>query len=183
MRDGVDLLERSISYALGSLQGIEPAELCLHTPCSEWNLRMLLRHLIDSVTALQEAVDGRVAPGSIEPYGAHADPVGSFRTSLTRLLGSWTSLPDEDRTVAVGGCPMATSLVAATGAIELAVHGWDIARARGKLRPIPFDLALELHGVALSVMTDRTGLFAAPVPVPPMAGASARLVAYLGRRP
>jgi uncharacterized protein (TIGR03086 family) len=184
MPDGVALLERSIGYALGSMQGIQPAELGRGTPCGDWDLAMLLRHVADSTAALQEAVDGgAVAPSSIEPYGVPADPVSSFRNGLARLLGSWALLPDADRAVAVGGCALSTNVVAATGAVELAVHGWDIARARGKLRPIPFDLALELHAVAATLMTDRTGLFADPVPLPPLAGPSARLVAYLGRRP
>lgn len=182
--DGVALLERAIGYALGSLQGIRPPDLRLPTPCAGWTLGMLLRHVVDSVAALQEAVDtAGIAPGSAEPLGAALDPVGSLRTSTARLLGSWTRLPDEDRLVAVGGCAMTTNLVAATGAVELAVHGWDVARARGKLRPIPFDLALDLYVVARRLPADREGLFAEPVPVPPYAGPSARLVAYLGRKP
>lgn len=182
--DAVGLLERSIGYALGSIQGIRYEELGRATPCAGWDLRMLLRHLNDSVAALQEAVDGdQIATSSTEPSAVGTDPAGALRTATARLLGSWTAIPPGDRMVAVGGCPMATSMVASTGALELAVHGWDIAAARGLARPIPPALATELLGTATMLLGDRAGLFAAPVAVPPAAGPGARLVAYLGRSP
>ncbi len=180
----VGLLERSIGYALGTLQGITYDEFGLATPCAEWDLRMLLRHLNDSVAALQEAVDGgRVAASSTEPTGVCWDPASTLRASVRRLLGSWIAIPPGDRTIAIGGCPMATSIVASTGALELAVHGWDIATARDLGRPIPPLLASELLGTAEMLAGDRDGLFAEPVPVPDDADPGARLVAYLGRRP
>ena len=37
-----------------------------------------------------------------------------------------------ERFVAVGGVPLATGIVAAAAAVEIAVHGWDVsARAAG----------------------------------------------------
>jgi uncharacterized protein (TIGR03086 family) len=180
----VGLLERSIGYALGTLQGVTYDEFGRATPCAEWDLRMLLRHLNDSVAALQEAVDGgRVAASSTEPRGVCWDPASTLRAAAGRLLGSWIAIPPGKRMIAIGGCPMATSMVASTGALELAVHGWDIATARDLGRPIPPLLATELLGTAELMVGDRGGLFAEAVPVPDDAGPSDRLVAYLGRRP
>jgi uncharacterized protein (TIGR03086 family) len=87
--------------------------------------------------------------------------------------------------VLVDGFPMAEVVMAAAGATEIAVHGWDIARACGQRRDIPAALAGPLLA-ASSLVVDvapRRGLFAAPVPVPPEAGPSDRLLAYLGRDP
>ena len=59
---GVAVLERAISYALGSLSLVTPGLLTRPTPCPRWDLCDLLHHFNDSMTALQEAVEqGRVA--------------------------------------------------------------------------------------------------------------------------
>jgi uncharacterized protein (TIGR03086 family) len=179
--DGVGLLERAIGYALGSVHGISNDELSLPTPCRGWDLRMLLRHVNDSFAALQEAVDG----GRVALTGAavQGDPVAAFRVAAVRLLGSWARIPSDDRPVSVGGCAMATSTVTATGALEIAVHGWDIGRARGRHRPLPEALAVELLHVSQRLLTNRAGLFDPPVPVDDSVGPSALLIAHLGRHP
>jgi uncharacterized protein (TIGR03086 family) len=180
--DGVGLLERAIGYALGAVHAVEPAELTLPTPCRGWNLRMLLRHVSESFAALQEAVDGRVALG---PDGRPRtdDPASDFRVGAVRLLGSWTHVPDDDRMILVGGCEVATSVVTAAGALEVAVHGWDIVTARGRHRPIPEALAIELLPVSRQLVTERAGLFDPPVPMDESVDPAARLLAYLGRTP
>jgi uncharacterized protein (TIGR03086 family) len=73
----------------------------------------------------------------------------------------------------------------AAGAIEIAVHGWDISQACGTRRPIPDPLAATLLRIAPLLIPDtgRDPLFGPPVPVPPRAGPGDRLVAFLGRDP
>ena len=177
---GVGLLERAIGYALGSVHAIEPAELGLPTPCRGWDLGMLLRHVCESFAALQEAVDGRVALGSVD-RGEPEDPASDFRLAAVRLLGSWTRAPELERTVLIGDCPATTSVVTAAGALEVAVHGWDISTARNRHRPIPEPLARELLPLAHELVVDRTGLFDPPLTVPAGAGPARELLAHLGR--
>ena len=59
-------------------------------------------------------------------------------------------------------------MVAAAGALEITVHGWDIAVACGSHRPVPPGLAAVLLPIAPLFITPgtRAGLFADPVPVP-----------------
>ncbi|MFJ6572831.1 maleylpyruvate isomerase family mycothiol-dependent enzyme [Streptomyces sp. NPDC091292] len=125
------------------------------------------------------------------------DPVLGFRDRASALLGAWAALsgspgpagasgaPRAPRTVLVADRPLAATLVAAVGAVEIAVHGWDIGRACGLRRPIPPGLAGALLPVAHCFVedADRGQLFAAPVPVPPDACPGDRLVAFLGRSP
>ena len=87
--------------------------------------------------------------------------------------------------IAIVDRPLLASSVAGTGAIELAVHGWDISRACGQHRPIPPTLASDLLTICPLLVTDETRYpqFAAPVAVSPLASASDRLVAFLGRCP
>ena len=76
-------------------------------------------------------------------------------------------------------------MVAVTGAIEIAVHGWDISVACGARRPVPPGLAAILLPIAplLIAPGTRPGLFAGPVRLPGPASAGDQLVAFLGRQP
>ncbi|OIJ64555.1 hypothetical protein [Streptomyces mangrovisoli] len=84
----------------------------------------------------------------------------------------------------VGGLPLDVRVVVAVGAVEVAVHGWDVAQAAGWRRPLPGALAAGLLPVArrLVAAEDRGVRFAAAVPVPPQAPPGVRLLGFLGRR-
>ena len=103
------------------------------------------------------------------------------------MLGAWAAADGaEGRLVTVADLPLTAAALARAGALELAVHGWDIARASGLPRPVPAALATELLRVARQLVPSpaaRHPLFGPPVTVPAEADPSDRLVAFLGRRP
>ncbi|GGJ02801.1 TIGR03086 family metal-binding protein [Streptomyces brasiliensis] len=175
-----ELLERSLAYALGSVAGVVPGSLGRATPCAAWDLGDLLGHLDDSVEALYEGLTGgRIGPF---PSPAGGDAACGFRTRACALLGAWAAGPGER--VLVGERALDVRVMAAVGAVEITVHGWDVAQAGGRPRPIPGALAAELLSVARCVVAaeDRGVRFAAPLTVSPRAGADVRLLGFLGRR-
>jgi uncharacterized protein (TIGR03086 family) len=185
--DAARLLEPSISYALGAVLAVTPGLLSRPTPCREWDLRMLLRHASESLATICEGLEsGRV---SLEPAAEDgdlaADPARAFRDRACQLLDAWTSPGYQHQVIEIAGCPLAASVMAATAALEIAVHGWDMSRACGHRRPIPVPLASGLLAVAplLVPASGRHPLFAAPVTVAPTVGPSDRLAAFLGRAP
>jgi uncharacterized protein (TIGR03086 family) len=178
-----ELLERSLAYALGGVAAVPRGGLGLPTPCAAWDLGELLRHLDDSLDALYEGVaDGRVG---LCPGVPAADPVGAFRERARALLAAWAAGSAEPLTLVVGDRSMDLGLLAAVGALEIAVHGWDVARSCGRPRPIPSGLAVELLTVARTVVADadRGVRFADPVDPPSSACPGDVLLAFLGRRP
>jgi uncharacterized protein (TIGR03086 family) len=181
---GVGLLERAITYTLGGLAGLDRGDLARATPCAGWSLGHLLAHLDDGLCALAEAADsGRVGLGR-HRGDAGADPVGRVRAAARHTLGAWIRLSGHPE-ILVAGVPVPAAVVAATGALEVAVHGWDIGRARALDRPLPAALAADLLDLAPVLVTaaDRPARFAVPLPAPPGAGPGARLLALLGRDP
>jgi uncharacterized protein (TIGR03086 family) len=182
------LLEHAVSYALASAGQVTPQLLPLATPCEGWDLRTLLLHVSDSLAVLAEVMRaGHIALGPLpghEPT-TEADPVACLRRQARDLLGACTSASAEERLVAIGDRELTASRVTAAGAIEIAVHGWDISVACGVRRPVPPALAVALLPVApvLIPRATRAGLFADPVPVPEAARPGDRLVAFLGRPP
>jgi uncharacterized protein (TIGR03086 family) len=191
--DPAGLVERAIGYALGALREVSPAALARPTPCARWDVRGLLGHVNDSLGALCEGMQsGRVGrePADGDEAGSGGDGeaaclVATFRRRAVMLLGACGQTGDPDRIVLIGDLPLPAQLMAGAGAIEITVHGWDIARACGLAWPVPAALALDLLpvSVALAPREDRQDLFAEPVPVPRAAGPGDRLVAFLGRCP
>lgn len=185
MIGGVALLERAVSYTLGCLTLVGDDSLDRPTPCAEWDVRGLLMHISDSLGALTDAADvGSVdlVPPDIDDPAAGL--VALVRERGCRLLGTW-SRADGPPFVSIAGRPLSRTIVAAAGALEIAAHGWDLARACGHHRPIPPHLAVELLSLAPLVITDRDrpGRFAPPVEVPPFAPAADQLIGFLGRGP
>ena len=184
----VVLLAGAISYMLGVCAPIGTAEMTLPTPCPEWDLARLLGHLCESMADLETALrTGRLDLAG--PVGrAGGDPVEALRDGAAQLLCAGYCFGGPERFVAVGGLPMPAGLVACTGAVEIAVHGWDVSAARGRagrgvVQPIPAALASRLLELCPLLVAGREGLFAVPVEVPARASPGDRLVGYLGRAP
>ena len=187
----VALLERAMGYTLGSLVLVTPAARANPPPCSGWDLRALLLHMNDSLLTLHEAITtGRLDLVAVtSPHADYGDPerdpVSSLRNRACQMIGSWAAGAEQPRQIAIADRELGAGLVAATGALEVAVHGWDVARACRADRPVPAALADELLvlGSLLVGAEDRPTRFADPVLLSGPASASDRLVALLGRRP
>jgi uncharacterized protein (TIGR03086 family) len=185
---GVALLERAVGYTLGSLRLVTPAAMSRPTPCRGWDLHTLLGHMDDALVALWEAADLAVVDLEGSDAGGEPadgrDPVARLRDRACRLLGAWTRA-DGRRVISIGGRPLPASVLTSAGALEITVHGWDVAEACGRRRPIPPAMATELLVIAPLLVThaDRGVRFAAPVDLPSSASPSDQLIAYLGRDP
>jgi uncharacterized protein (TIGR03086 family) len=183
MYSDVKLLQRAGDYAVSAVDTVTVGLLSQPTPCSEWDLRMLLEHATESVAALHEGLDsGRVGLFSTVPYGIPANPVLGFRACVARLVDEWVA-GHTVRTITVADRLIPLPLAAGVAAVEIAVHGWDIAQASGLDRPIPPALAMDLLAISTLLLSDgnRHPLFAPPVRARALAGPSEKLLAFLGR--
>ena len=155
----VELLERALGYTRVVLADVGPDNLDAPTPCSGWTLARLLAHMDDALDAFTEAASGQV---HVEPAPPTDDRVDTLREKACALLGAWTQA--RPPSVGVGDRRVAAPLLVATGALEIAVHGWDVAQATGRRTPIPDDLARGLQPIAERVIgpADRVSRFAAP---------------------
>jgi uncharacterized protein (TIGR03086 family) len=191
------LLERALSYALGAVHAVAPDSMACPTPCRRWNLRTLLEHLIDSLAALHEGLAaGCVGPGPVglddlgDPSYIEGDPSSTdlgtvFRDRAGRLLGALCAEHPPDRVITIRDRSLTVEVAAGAGAIEIAAHGWDVARACGRPGQIPPLLAVDLLEVSRLVITEdnRHPFFGRPVDAGWAPTPSDRLVAFLGRNP
>jgi uncharacterized protein (TIGR03086 family) len=177
--DAFGLLERAICYALGNVQAVTCDHLPARTPCSDWDLGTLLQHVNESLALLCTCVDT-----DVRPCAEARNPPDVFRARAGRLLGAFSRGPCPS-IVHAAGYPLAMRMIAATGAIEIAVHGWDVARTTRQNQPIPNGLAHDLLWLCPLIAADaeQHRLFAPPIPLPATAAVSDQLVALLGRDP
>jgi uncharacterized protein (TIGR03086 family) len=186
------LLRAATRYALAAAEPAVSSLLARPTPCAGWDLELLLRHLGDSMAVLSEAMAaGSVSPGprpSDEPAWDEPpgdDPVKGLHRHASGLLAACVGAGTDERLVAVGDRHLTASMTALSGALEITVHGWDIAAACGSYPSVPAGLAAVLLPVAPLLVTPalRPGLFADPVRVPVLCDPGDQLVAFLGRQP
>ena len=188
------LLAGAIGYTLGVCALAGPHDMALPTPCADWNLAMLLAHLSASMADLETAIRAGALDLERPPDDAVGDPVETLRDRAAQLLWAAYGYDDPGRFVAVSGLPVPVGLVACTGAVENAVHGWDVSAARGgagcagarpiePIDPIPPALATRMLQLCPLLVAGREGLFAGPVEVPAQASPGDKLVAFLGRDP
>jgi len=187
----IGLLAGAVSYMLGVCAPLGPEEMALPTPCPHWDLARLLSHLCESMADLEAALrTGRLDLDG-PPGRTGGDPVEALRDRAAELLCAGYCYGGPERFVTVDGLPIPAGVVACTGAVEIAVHGWDVSAARawagraGGVRetPIPAALATRMLRLGPLLVAGREGLFGVPVEVPAQASPGDRLVGYLGRHP
>jgi uncharacterized protein (TIGR03086 family) len=181
-----DLLASAIRYALGSLALVTPESLSRPTPCAAWDLAALLEHVGDSLAALHDGIAaGRVGLDRAALTPANPDLVATLRDRAGRLLATSAAAEGLDLPVAIADRWLPGTRLAAVGAVEIAVHGWDVGAACRERQPIPPVLASRILAIIPLVVTDvtRHARFAAPVTAAPRASPGDRLIALLGRTP
>ncbi len=179
----VAVLDGAVAWTHGWLQQARTSPLSLPTPCRRWDLGQLLTHMDESLMAIAEAAElGRV---DVDPQPFPPGPdelVDRIVQRACRTRAAWhqrvTSAP-----MCVGDLALGRDTVALVGALEIAVHGWDVAVATGQAPRLPEDLATQLFDVALAVVLpqERGRRFAEQVTVPLAAPVGTRLLAHLGR--
>lgn len=157
------------------------------TPCSEWDVRVLVDHLVTEQLWVPLLLDGATVEDVDDRFDGDQlgdDPVAAWARASAAAREAFAApgamyRPVElsyGRRPAEGYCEEMT--------MDLAVHAWDLARGIGADEQLDPDLVeavyegVRRHAEALSA----TGLFDPPVPVGEDVDTQTRLLASLGRR-
>ena len=183
-RDDLELLERALAWTRGVLVDVRDDLADAPTPCAGWTLQDLMRHMVDSLSALTEASTGSLAL-TAAPVDRYAGPQALARSLCDlgcAVLGGWVHA--DAGPVDLAATPLRRAVLTEVGALEVAVHGWDVARSCGSDAVLPPMLAAGLLPVAARRVgpDDRAaGTFGTPVE-PAGSDPVSLLLAHLGRR-
>jgi len=172
--DSVSVLSRALDQAGDVLAAVRADQLQLPTPCEEWTVEQLVRHLLADPTNFVTMMNGEQPDWAAEPP-LPEDWAGEFRARADDLIHLW-----HQREVGSGDGPPPDMQTA-----EFAVHAWDLARAigwDGELDPAVAEAGLSFMSASLKPEM-RGGAFAEEVPVAADAPVYDRLVAFSGRTP
>lgn len=174
----------SAEAALGALQQvlhpISRDELSASTPCSEYDVKALTDHLMNSITVLGGAA-GAEFPERDTDDSVERQIIGAARPALD----AWHRR-GLDGSMTIGSNTLPATIVAGILSIEFLVHAWDYAAATKHPITVAESLADYVLGLAHRAITPQgraTVGFGDPVTVPDAASALDRLIAFTGRDP
>jgi uncharacterized protein (TIGR03086 family) len=172
------------------LEGVTAEHYDRATPCVDWDTRALLNHVLGTL-ALGAALLGdveptvRMVPGSL-PDGdlVGDDPLKAYRVGVDGLLtAAGGDALSRSHATPLGDMP--GTVLGGFTTLDIAVHGWDLAKATGQHAELDDGLADDVFAFARQTITDATRAprIGPEVAAGPHASATDRLVAFLGRRP
>ncbi|MFE4830844.1 TIGR03086 family metal-binding protein [Streptomyces sp. NPDC056672] len=177
------LLEVAADRTVTVVRGITDDQLAAPTPCGEYDVHALADHLFQVVVNFQALAAKKDADFGAAPEHLAGEWRERFAEETVRLVAAWDTPGADEGTSGAMGLPAGTVGAMVLG--DLAVHGWDLARATGQ--PYDPDPALvEMLGeefAALAPMARKMGVFGEPVAVTEDAGPFEVLLAATGRDP
>ena len=158
------------------------------TPCTDWDVRALLNHVVAGNWWAGELARGR----TIEEVGDRLDgdqlgaaPLDAYDESSQAAAAAFDEPGALDRPCAVSYGPVPGSVYAGHRFIDVLIHGWDLAVATGqdsRLDPALVEACWqEIEPQA--AMLSASGMFGQPTAAGPGADPQTRLLEALGRTP
>ncbi len=185
MADTKDLHRRALDHFGELVHQVGEDQWSLDTPCADWDVRELVHHLVYENRWMPPLLAG----GTIAEVGTALDgdllgddPVASWDESATAAAASVDEVP-LDRIVHLSYGHVPARHYVNEVFTDLAIHGWDLARAIGAdetIDPEFVELLYEKtapHEDALKA----SGLFGPKVVPPDGADLQTRLLAIYGR--
>jgi uncharacterized protein (TIGR03086 family) len=174
--------DRAATVADQVIAGVKADQLGDPTPCTEWDVRQLLNHVVGGTLFFLSFLEGG-PPVDRQADHLGGDPSAAFRESLRRLRQAFLREESPDRLVPTPFGEAPIRMLVEMRTTEMLVHGWDIAKATGQSTDLDPELAESRIESFRKMRAARrgSGMFADEKPAPPGATAADRLAAAAGR--
>jgi uncharacterized protein (TIGR03086 family) len=180
-------LQSALDLSVETVRTVRPDQLDLPTPCPEYDVDGLIRHIAGAADrSVLAAAGGDVPAADTHDDVAVADVIDLLAGSATAFTSAWADDARLDQMVTLPWATLPARVLVAIYLAEISIHTWDLAVATGQ-QP-----AFDEQAVEIALATMRMGLPAEPrdeVPFGPVqsvaedAPAIERLVAWCGRPP
>lgn len=189
--DPYTAFEAAVAETEHVVKGIRKKDLALPTPCSEWNVKQLMNHVVGTLWLADGLFNDRkpryaVAPGALPKSDLVGDDPAEAYAKASRIALDAAAQPgaiDGMHSTPLGDMP--GSALAGFTFMDVLVHGWDIAKATDQDFDPGDDLVAFVTTFAKQAITDATRAprIGPAVRAPRGATPIEKLVAYLGRKP
>ncbi|HET9050100.1 MAG TPA: TIGR03086 family metal-binding protein [Candidatus Dormibacteraeota bacterium] len=173
-----------VTAALGRLvAGVRPDQWSAPTPCTEWDTRMLVNHVVGGMLVFVANIDGQAPPDRGRDHLGE-DPAAAFATVARELHEAFVR---PGVLAAVHPSPLGDapgSMLVSMRLVEHLVHGWDLGEATGQTLDVPAGLVDRTLADLRTVLPGgrrQGGMFADEQPCAGEAPPLDRLAAFLGR--
>ncbi|HET8930248.1 MAG TPA: TIGR03086 family metal-binding protein [Acidimicrobiales bacterium] len=159
------------------------------SPCDGWQALDVLGH-VGETTGMGARIlrGGDLAFSATEPPSSAVigDPAAWWRALVDDARSALTSVDDLDREIDSPVGPRTIREGFAFPAVDLFVHGWDLAAATGQSVIIPDEAIAFTRDMFENIPTEisrRPGVFAPELDAPAGASTTGALIAFTGRDP
>lgn len=179
---------RALAQLAALLAAVEPGRLGEATPCDEYDVGALARHVVAGARRMAHVAEGGAAT-DVPPLAEDVPDVelaAAYRDAGARLNAAWAddALLDATAVLPFGEVPGRGAL--AVHVMEAVTHTWDLARALGRTEPLDEELgrcALATARRALGAERRGPGVpFDEVRTAPEGADVHTELAEWLGRR-
>lgn len=181
-----ELYGRALDQTGRIVDGMGRDQLDAPTPCTDWNARTLLTHMVGGNWNAAAVAEGRPQRRREDEDLLGDNPVEAYRQSAEAAKNSWQQPGRLEETYEMPMGNLSGRMVLGVRLLETVTHGWDLAQATRQ--PPPFDdavvqAAMEIARANLSVERPPGYPFAPPVEAGDDLPAIDQLAAFMGRRP
>ena len=176
----LEVLQTAFARTTALVEELAPEDLRRPTPCSDWDVRALLVHIVAANDGLVAVLHGQEADWGKDALGD--DPAESVRRSLGQALSAWSEAGALERPSE----QMPGMRVVDFALADAVVHCWDLATALGQdpgLDPAHVQLVRDRWEGAPAETGRTYDVFGPEVPVADDARPADRLAGLLGRDP
>lgn len=188
MNDPRKLYEAALAQTATIVAAVRADQLADPTPCTEYDVRALLSHVVGGINRVAHVGEGGAALEVPARVDGVADDgwAAAYGAAVDRARRAWADDAKLDQTFSLpwGTVPGRGAIVGYT--LEIVTHGWDLATATGQPTELDPAIVEPLLPAARQFMPDTARgeiPFGPVVPAPEGAGPYARLAAWLGRQP
>jgi uncharacterized protein (TIGR03086 family) len=178
----LDDLQQALADAGRLVEALRDDQWGASTPCSDWDVRDVVRHLTAGNALFAGAIAGKQVPD--EGVGLLASDAAAYARSVELLVTAATTPEALDQLVSVPFGVVPGPVAVQMRVVEALVHGWDVARATGQPTTFADDLVDRTDAFTrqlLERVPPGRSPFHPPAPAADDAPPLDRLAALLGR--
>lgn len=186
MDEVVARFQKAVNTVDASLHALTPDAWSRPTPCTEWDVRALVQHVVNELAWVTPLVQGRTIAevgDALDGDLLGEDPLGAFHHHARAAHAALEEPGALARTVHLSYGDETAQGYAEQVTGDVLIHAWDLARGAGLDDELPADMVSWAAGWAEQVapMLEGSGLFAPRVAVDAEADPQTRLLALFGR--